>query len=392
MSEKAAKRFDLATQARICAVCPNMCRFLCPVAAVEKIETVTPRGKAQLAVAVERGEIPLSPETAGVFYHCATCKVCREWCPSGVDLPEVTGGLRRRAAREGLAPVAARTLTERLLRDRSLYLSPVEAGGRLSRYRELLTPGAKVLYFAGCSTAALHPEIVGATLRLFEAAGVKVAMLETEQCCGLPLDVLGYRDEAAGLARDLAEAVAAGGYETVVSGCPMCTYVFKEIYPVLGARLGAEVKHVTEFFFGLHEDGALVKLGRKHDLAVTYHDPCYLGRYQDVFDAPRRLLSDVAGLRLLEMESNRGLAACCGGAPATDAAVPGTATAIGARRAAEARRTGADLLVTACPHCLDMLGPAAGSGDGPPAGPGDGPPVRDISEVLAERFGVLPRR
>lgn len=402
MSDKASKHFDLPTQARICALCPNMCRFLCPVSAVEKVETVTPRGKATLAVQVERGETPLTAETAGVFYRCATCKVCREWCPSNVDLPDVTGGLRERAARQGLAPEAARNLAAHLVQDRSLHRPAAELGKGLARYRELLTPGAKILYFAGCSTAALHPEVVGATLRLFEAAGVKVAMVEPQECCGLPLDVLGFRDEAARFAKGLARAVAGGGFNTVVSGCPMCTYVLKERYPALGAPLGVEVRHVTELLLGLHEDGVLSKMAgpsREPDGAVTYHDPCYLGRYQGVYDAPRRLLADVAGLNLVEMESSRELAACCGGAPATDVTVPGTATAIGARRLAQARRTGAHTLVAACPHCLDMLAPAAGeasssafdAGAGAP-GAANGLAVRDITEVLAERFGVLPRR
>ncbi len=434
MSDKAVERFDLPAQARVCALCPNMCRFLCPVASVEKVETVTPRGKAMLAVQVERGETPLTAETAAVFYRCATCKVCREWCPSNVDLPDVTGELRGRAARRGLAPEAARNLAARLVRDRSPYGPAAELGRGFARYRRLLTPGAKVLYFAGCSTAALHPEVVEATLRLFEAAGARVAMLEAEECCGLPLDVLGYRDEAAQFAHGLARAVAAGGFARVVSGCPMCTYILRERYPALDAPLGVRIEHVTEFLFGLHEEGALLRDGPPakegppardglpanegapardgppanegapaRDGAVTYHDPCYLGRYQGVYDAPRRLLTDVAGLKLIEMESSRELAACCGGAPATDTVVPGTATAIGTRRLEEARRTGTGTLVAACPHCLDMLAPAAeGSGAGAraaiagaasaPRRAANGLAVRDITVVLAERFGLLPGR
>ncbi len=384
MSDKAAKSFDLPTQGRICAICPNMCRFLCPVSAVEKVETITPRGKATLAADLARTGA-LGAETAELFYHCATCKICREWCPSNVDLPEVTARWREKAASEGSAPEAVRTLARRLQKDRSLHRPAGELAGELARFRELLDGKAKVLYFAGCTTAALHPEIIGATLRLFEAAGAKVAMLAPEECCGLPLETLGYREEAAAFAKGLAGAVAEGGYDTVISGCPMCTWVLKERYPALGAKLGAEVKHVTEFFFGLHEDGGLAKEAPRQDGAVTYHDPCYLGRYQKVYDAPRRLLADVAGLKLVEMDPARELAACCGGAPATDTTVPATATAIGARRLEDARRTGAETLVTACPHCLDMFAPAAKAG-------GNGLAVKDIAEVLAERFGVLPRR
>ena len=399
MSDKAGKRFDLATQGRICVLCPNMCRYLCPVASVEKIETTSPRGKATLALGLGRGEIAFSEGEAAALYHCATCKICREWCPSNVDLPEVTRELRERAAREGMAPPAVRNLAERLIRDRSLHgpATTLAAEGA-SRYRQLVSPGAKVLYFAGCSTATLQPRVVAATLRLFEAAGVKVARLQTEECCGLPLDVLGFREEAAAFARGLAAAVEAGGYQTVVSGCPMCTQVMKERYPALGVTLGADVHHVAEYFAGLAEEGALGGPAGKRDddtrgagdapgaasppaAAVTYHDPCYLGRYQGVYDPPRRLLTGVAGLALVEMERHGELAACCGGAITTDTVRPGTATSLASRRIEEAGRTGAGTLVTACPHCLEMLGPA-----------GKGLAVRDIAEALAERLGVLPRR
>ena len=402
MSDKAGQRFDLATQGRICVLCPNMCRYLCPVASVEKSETTSPRGKATLALGLGRGEVAFSESEAAALYHCATCKICREWCPSDVDLPEVTRELRERAAREGLAPPAVRNLAERLVRDRSLHgpAAALAAEG-LSRYRQLVSPGAKVLYFAGCSTATLQPRVVAATLRLFEAAGVKVARLQTEECCGLPLDVLGFREEAAAFARGLAAAVEAGGYQTVVSGCPMCTQVMKDRYPALGVTLGADVRHVTEYFAGLAEEGALGGPAGKRDTGspraagdapgatgrpagvVTYHDPCYLGRYQGVYDPPRRLLTGVAGLALVEMERHGELAACCGGAFTTDTVRPGTATSLASRRIEEAGRTGAGTLVTACPHCLEMLGPA---------GADRGIAVRDIAEVLAERLDVLPCR
>ncbi len=397
------KRFDLETQGRLCALCPNMCRFLCPVWAAEKVETVSPRGKATLAGQVNRGELRFDPAAAEVFYHCAGCKVCREWCPSNVDLPEVTAGLRERAAGEGLAPRAASALRERLLRERSPYRAAAEAAPSLRPYRDLLATGAKVLYFAGCLTAARHPDVVAATLRLFEAAGVGVSMLEGEECCGLPLDALGFRDDAAAFAGNLARAVAAGGYETVVSGCPMCTYVLKERYPALGAALEAEVKHVTEYLVAPERMGPLQGLGQglpagpevgppggaeplrppgpRDGEAVTYQDPCYLGRLQGVYDAPRRLLAEAARLRLVEMDRSRDLAACCGGAPATAGVTPNTATAMAGRRVEDARRTGAGTLVTACPHCLEMLAPANEAAAGPT--------VRDITVVLAD---VLTKR
>ncbi|HCW51071.1 MAG TPA: hypothetical protein DGR79_03240 [Clostridiales bacterium] len=385
MSER---RLDTETQTCVCALCPNMCRFLCPVAAADKVETVTPRGKATLVLALERGRVPWGPEAAEVAYRCAGCRVCREWCPSDVDLPEMLDGLRVRAAREGLAPEPVRLLAERLTEGRSLHRPASELAGRMARYREMLSPEARVLYFAGCSTAALYPEVVAATLRLFEAAGTPVTMLGGEECCGLPLDVLGWKDAAAGFARRLAEAVKERGIETVVSGCPMCTYMMKERFGALGADLEADVKHVAEFFAERLDDGSLrpAAASGREAAAVTYHDPCYLGRYQGVYDAPRRLLAEAAGLVPVEMERSRELGACCGGAPSTASAFAGTANLMASRRLEEAARTGARVLVTACPHCLEMLRPAAADAAG------GGLEVLDLAEALAAGLGVLPGR
>ncbi|RJQ07398.1 MAG: (Fe-S)-binding protein [Bacillota bacterium] len=377
-------KFDLSTQTHICAICPNMCRFLCPVAAVEKAETVTPRGKATITLAVERGEIAWDAEAASVLYHCAGCKMCREWCPSNVDIPEFTAHLRERAGRDGLIPDPAPGVRDRLMRDRSFRRPAAELAAGLDRYRDLLSPEATVLYFAGCSTATLFPDVIGATLRLFEAAGVKVTMLRPEECCGFPLEALGYREEAADFAAALAESISKGGYETIVSGCPMCTHVMKERYAALGVELRAEVVHVTEFLDRLAGAGNLRggQGARPGDGTVTYHDPCYLGRHQGVYDEPRRLLTGLGRFNLVEVDPGRELAACCGGAPSIDAVLPRTATGIGVRRLADAARTGAGTLVTACPHCLEMLG-SAGDDGGRPV-------VRDIAEVLARRLGLWP--
>lgn len=404
MPRQAVKRFDLETQMRLCALCPNMCRAQCPVAAVEKAETVTPRGRATLLLAIARGDEPLSAETAEVFYRCAACAACLEACPSHVDVPAFTAGIRARAAGEGVSPQATRTLAARLAKDRSLYGSAAELARRQSRYRSLLDARAKVLYFAGCTTAALRPTVIEATLRLFELAEVKVAMLRPEECCGAPLDLFGQADAAAAFASGLARMVSDGGFETIVSGCPLCTQVMKDRYPVLGSPLTARVKHVTEFLAELGQEGRLPSLERdasgsttagpgerprfdpnKEDgMKGTYHDPCFLGRRQNVYDAPRRLLTQTAGVRLAEMERSRERAACCGGSPAVDVVAPRTAGAIGDKRMAEAERTGAGVLITACPRCLAMLG----GGPTPTGTHGRGLTVADITEVLARRLGV----
>lgn len=389
-SQPISRTPDAVTQTRLCALCPNMCRFLCPVAAAEKSEAVTPRGKATLALDLGRGALPLSEETAGLLYRCAGCRACREWCPSGCDLVAVLEGPRAEAARGGFAPAEVRGVRDRLVRDRSLHGPAGELALRLERFRELADPLASTLYFPGCAAVASRSKAVEASLRFFEAAGEPVALPRGEICCGLPLDVLGYVEEATGFARGLADSVAEGGFATVVSGCPMCVWAMRERYPRLGVTLPARVVHTSEFMEELAATGRLPApregapgrgRPRQHCAGaepVTYHDPCYLGRYLGVYEPPRRLLAEVAGLKVAEMDRTRELAACCGGSPALDFPAPPTATAVGRRRLAEAARTGARTLVTACPHCLEMLSGAAEAGL----------EVRDLAEVLAARLGL----
>lgn len=374
MKDPKKQPLSLELQTRICALDADMCRFLCPVAAVEKRETVTPGGKNTRVLDLSRGHVPFTEENTEVFYHCSGCRACTEWCPNDVNLPVIMEQQLNQVNAKGLAPVESTALRKRLLKDRSLHRPAGE--NSIQPFSSLLTDSS-VLYFAGCSTAALYPQAALAFLQLMDAAGEGVSMLPGEECCGQPLAVLGYSEEAWEFAAALAERVKKEGYKTIVSSCPECVYMFRERYAELGVDLGAEVKHVAAYLAELAAGGRLDF--QPIPETVTYHDPCYLGRYLGLYEEPRKLLSRDLGITMTEMDRKTNLANCCGGGFSTSTVLPRVATGIAEKRVAEAQKTGAGILVTACPHCREMLDPIARE---------QGLPVKDMAELLADRLKI----
>jgi len=135
------------------------------------------------------------------------------------------------------------------------------------------------------------------------------------------------------------------GAKKIITFCPECASVFKKEYPALG--LDIETQHVTEFVNGLIEDGK-VKFAPK-EIVVTYHDPCRLGRHLEVYDKPRRILSEIPDLELKEMENSKAQSICCGTTLWSNCDY--VSEAVRVSRLKEAQETGAEYVVTACPKC-----------------------------------------
>jgi len=164
------------------------------------------------------------------------------------------------------------------------------------------------------------------------------------------------------LIRHNVEAVRAVGVKRVVTTCPSCFHFWKHSYPAaLGVEemedLGLEVQHATEFLADLLETGDL-KL-RKLRENVTYHDPCDLGRKGGVTEAPRRVLAQIPGLRLVEMAENRDSSHCCGGGGNLETFAPEMSKAVARNRIRQAADVRAGTLVSACQQCERTLANAA---------------------------------
>ena len=368
--EPAAPFTGLDQEARICAHC-GYCQAVCPTYAAVGWESAGPRGRMTIAAEALRdaaGLDRLPDEAAQRIYECTLCGHCREACATRIDTMAAWLEARRRLADRGaLDRLPLGTLRDNLRTTHNVTGDPAE--NRLMWQADLEPadpglngrPGAAVVYFVGCVTGLYgqgHP-IAQAAAELFDRAGVDFTTLgSAEWCCGFPYLGLGLPDEAAAVARHNLAAVQALGAQTIVTTCPSCFHMWRDVYPgLLAAPTGVEVLHASELLARLLAAGRLAP--GPVEARVTYHDPCDLGRNSGVYDAPRAVLRALPGLELVEMADNRENALCCGGGGNLEAVNPALVAEIAARRIAQAVETGATLLVTPCQQCKRTLTTAA---------------------------------
>ena len=272
---------------------------------------------------------------------CLLCGKCEAVCQVGVEGPKLRVA-QRAARRYGLTPDYS-----------GIDVAPLTAAAK----------GSKALYFSGCMTK-LTPSIGKAVCSLFEKAGVDYKWMDREEglCCGRPLLTAGRIDAALGLIRKNEEIIMGSGADTLVLSCPICYKIFTERYSLPGVR----VVNYADYFNELVEQGRL-KLA-KSDICYVYHDPCELGRGCGIYDSPRRLIGQAAGIA--EAPACREESICCGGSL-------GSLTLGFKDREAMTRKaldnlyaSRADAIATACPLCLSTFSRYSER------------PVRDLAEVL----------
>jgi Fe-S oxidoreductase len=219
-------------------------------------------------------------------------------------------------------------------------------------------------------------KIAVAFARVLQAAKIKFAILgQEEKCNGDPARRMGNEYLYQMLARDNIETLDRYGVETIVTNCPHCFHQIGNEYPQLGGNY--EVIHHSTFIEKLLEEGRLPLNGEGRALTVAYHDSCYLGRYNDVYDAPRETLKrSLPVVTLVEPPRNRSRGLCCGAGGGRMWMEEKEGKRINVERTEELLATGADALAVACPFCMTMIrdGVAAKDSD---------VPVYDIAEVVA---------
>jgi Fe-S oxidoreductase len=215
---------------------------------------------------------------------------------------------------------------------------------------------ANTLFWVGC-TGALVERNVEATLsmtRVLKAAGVDFGVLgDAETCCGDPARRAGYEFQFQIMAEQNIEIFKSHNIKEIITSCPHCYNTIKNEYPRYGGDF--KVVHYTQLIADLIRQGKL-KLTNELNSILTYHDPCYLGRYNSVYLEPRRILQAIPKTKLEEMERSRNKGFCCGGGGGLMwiEEQPGT-TKINQMRIEDVLKTGAETVVTACPYCLQMF-------------------------------------
>jgi Fe-S oxidoreductase/nitrate reductase gamma subunit len=319
------------------------------------------------------------------IWNCTTCFACQEVCPVWAEPMLKISEMRRNLVLEQAsipetAEGALRSIEDRGHPWRGTLLTRTSWFEGLDIKTLAEESEVDLLYWVGC-TEALEDrslKVARATSRLLKIAGVNFGVLGSEEsCCGDPARRLGNEYLYQMQAQKNIEILKNYNVKKIVTGCPHCFNTLKHEYPRFGGNF--EVVHHTEFIFQLLKEGKL-KVSKGPRSVVTYHDPCYLGRYNNSYEAPRRILSYVPDITLVEMARNRERNFCCGaGGGHLWLEEQKVGERINVMRTDQALATRAQIVATACPYCLQMFQDGIKTRDIE-----ETLQVRDIAEILAE--------
>ena len=294
------------------------------------------------------------------IWRCTTCGNCPEKCPRGVNQIELGVALRKLATKydvvyasakpAGIAGTSLNNEGNPLNENRS-ERADWAAGLSVKPFTE----ETEVLFF-GCCYLSYDPrmkKVAKATAEILNKAGVDYGILGTrESCCGESIRKTGAEDTFKKLAKENIKTFVDSGVKKIVVSSPHCLEAFRKEYAEF--MVNFEVIHITQFLLELIRDGRLEITGTLEKTA-TYHDPCYLGRHNDIFDEPREILDSIPGLTIREMAANRRNSLCCGGGGGRVWMETVKGERFSDLRVEQARAIGADLLITACPYCISMF-------------------------------------
>jgi len=291
------------------------------------------------------------------IWLCSTCGTCPQQCPRDVRQIESGVALRRIAAEYGVFPNTAKPL-------RGVAGSLAAEGNPLNEKRQnraqwtegnsvkAFTEKSEYLYFSCCylSYDARLKKVAEATAKVLNQAGVDYGILgASESCCGESIRKTGDEDLFKRLAKSNIKAFIDNGVKKLLVSSPHCYQTFKNEYPEF--MVDFEVVHASQLLADLIKAGRL-KLNNRYAKKVTYHDPCYLGRHNGIYDEPRYVLNSVPGLKLIEMQESRETSLCCGGGGGRIWMETMKGERFSDFRIAQAVAAGAEVLATACPYCI----------------------------------------
>lgn len=296
-----------------------------------------------------------------VVWACTTCLACQEECPVfNTHIDKIVEMRRNLVLERGQFPETAMAALNGIEKRGHPWL-----GVNVSRTDwtkdlrvKILSAEdshADILYWVGCTAALNNPNMKAAVSlsKILKEAGVNFGILGSEEvCCGDPARRLGNEYLFQTLAKKNIETLNRYQVKKIITSCPHCFNTLKNEYPEFGATF--EVFHHAEFIANLIKDGRLKLVGGIAK-KLTYHDPCYLGRYNGIFDAPREILRIIPGMKFVEMKRSREKSFCCGGGGGRMWQEEDLKKRVNQIRAQDIIETEADIAVTSCPWCLQML-------------------------------------
>jgi Fe-S oxidoreductase len=378
---------DVAWYAYACTQC-GYCVDECDQYYGRGWESQTPRGKWYFLRLFMEGKADWNQKMVDTILACTTCELCNVRCCE--DLPiepswlKLRGQLIHDEGRMTFPPFEI--MRQSMLKENNIWAAyridrpkwmPPEVLGELPKQ-------AEVAYFPGCTASYVEHDIAQATACLLHKSGVEFTYLgEDEACCGIPMLVAGLWDTWEQILRHNVAAMKARGVKTVVTSCPACWLVWHTFYPEWAEKLGIEfdfeTKHYSEILAD-KIDAGIFQLDREVNMTVTWHDSCHMGRAGKIYEAPRKLIQAIPGIKFVEMEHNRQEAHCCGSVLSL-VADPDVGERVGDVRLQEAEDAGAQAVVAACPCCEVQFRVTADK-------TGRDLPIIDLSTLVCDSAGI----
>jgi Fe-S oxidoreductase len=359
---------------------------ICPSVKKYNFHTYSGGGRMGVGVAMLDKRIKYTDKLLEVVYNCMTCGGCDISCKYAMDMEvlEPIYEMRIKCVEAGhTIPALDRIITSLRKQGPMVLGTKVKRGDWCEKLdvKDFTKQKTKVIYHAGCMTCYDKNmwKLAKANISLLQKAGVDFGIArEHESCCGGRAYQMGYKKDAIKQAHNM-DIFQKSGAEVLVTGCADCYHAFKVLYDKFGLKNNMEILHITAYFDRLTKEGKL-KPKKEIRAKVTYHDPCHLGRLGEpyihwqgkqvqkhmrifdpprtfrrgtygIYEPPRDILRSIPGIKLVEMDRIKEYAWCCGSGGGVKETNPEFANWTANDRVKEAESTGAEALVSACPHC-----------------------------------------
>jgi Fe-S oxidoreductase len=332
---------------RLCYQC-GLCDTVCPW---NRVRTFSMRKL------VRQANFGLTEIEAEDMWLCTTCGICPQQCPRDVKQIESGVSLRRIATEYGVFPASVKPIS-------GIRASLAGEGNPLNLERKERAKWAEglsvktfreemdLLYFSGCYLC-YDPrlmKVARATASLLNHAGSDFGILgEKENCCGESIRKTGDEALFKRLARENIKTFVENGVKRILVSSPHCFHTFKNEYPEF--MVNFDIVHISQYVFELICKEKL-PLSKEYRKKVVYHDPCYLGRHNGIYDEPREVLKKIPGIDLIEMADSRENSLCCGGGGGRIWMETPKGERFSDLRVEQAVAAGAEVLVTSCPYCI----------------------------------------
>ena len=325
------------------------------------------------------------------LWSCTTCMACIEACPVAIEhVPKIVDMRRNLVLEETRFPPELTKVFNSLERNsnpfglRARTRADWAKGLGLKILSEHPDDPVDILYWVGCygSFDERNQRVARSLAQILGAAGLNFGILGTEEgCTGDPARRAGNEYLYQVLAQGNVETLQSYGVKKIVTACPHCMNTIKNEYPQFGGDF--EVVHHSQFIAKLLRSGKITLDEGTNKRSITFHDPCYLGRYNDVYDAPREVVGGL-GVEVTEMRRSRNKALCCGGGGGRALMEERIGKKMSHNRLDDVLETGCGTLAAGCPFCITMFEDAIGS-----TGSAEKVQVEDLAELVAAR---LPKR